>query len=400
MVIIDPEFSALIPPLSPDEKAQLEANLVAEGCLDALKVWAGHNILLDGHNRLEICQRLGIDYQTTAIDLADREAACDWIDRNQLGRRNLNEQQYLYFVSRVYRRLKKAEGFQKAGPGRGKTLPQNEAVFSERTSQAVGRQFNMSHAKVERSVPFGEMIDASPDLKAALVAGENVKKVIKETKKREAERALVTAQANVSETARRSLAAVCDIRHCDMATLLGSGIKPDCIITDPPYPKEFLPLYGQLARLAKNVPLVAVMCGQSYLPTIMAAMTEHLDYRWTLAYLTPGGQAVQQWSAKVNTFWKPVLLFGKSAEWFGDVARSEVNDNDKRFHNWGQSESGMADLVDRLSKPGQLICDPFVGGGATAVAALKLGRRFVGCDIDEGSVKKSIARCEVIYVKE
>ena len=50
---IDSELRALIPPLSSEERSQLEVNLVAEGCRDPLVVWKGHHILLDGHNRYE-----------------------------------------------------------------------------------------------------------------------------------------------------------------------------------------------------------------------------------------------------------------------------------------------------------------------------------------------------------
>ena len=75
MIQIDPEFKALIPPLSADESAQLEANLVADGCRDPLVVWG--DTLIDGHNRFEICTRLGIAYQTVQIDFADRESALD-----------------------------------------------------------------------------------------------------------------------------------------------------------------------------------------------------------------------------------------------------------------------------------------------------------------------------------
>ena len=45
------------------------------------------------------------------------------------------------------------------------------------------------------------------------------------------------------------------------------------------------------------------------------------------------------------------------------MAKSAVNDNDKRFHHWGQSESGMADIINRFSKPGDTILDPSMGGG-------------------------------------
>lgn len=42
----------------------------------------------------------------------------------------------------------------------------------------------------------------------------------------------------------------------------------------------------------------------------------------------------------------------------------------------------MRELVDLFSNPGELIFDPFMGSGTTGVAAVKLGRRFVGVEID------------------
>jgi DNA modification methylase len=39
-------------------------------------------------------------------------------------------------------------------------------------------------------------------------------------------------------------------------------------------------------------------------------------------------------------------------------------------------------LVDAFSQPGAIVLDPFVGSGTTAVAAKKLGRRYIGIDIE------------------
>lgn len=239
----------------------------------------------------------------------------------------------------------------------------------------------------------------APEKFEAVKTGKvSVSKALREVKRKERESELDQAQAELSAEAKEDLRKVCDIRHCSMEDLFESGVNPDAVITDLPYPKKFLPLYGELAkRCAKaKVPLVAVMCGQSYLPEIMNLMTPHLKYLWTMAYLVPGGQSATQWETNVNIGWKPVLLFGELSSRIGDVVSSDVNDNDKRFHDWGQSESGIARLVERLTKPGQLVCDPFLGGGTTAVVCRRLARRFVGCDIDAEVVDKAWLRVEAL----
>jgi site-specific DNA-methyltransferase (adenine-specific) len=108
------------------------------------------------------------------------------------------------------------------------------------------------------------------------------------------------------------------------------------------------------------------------------------------------------WQRKVNTFWKPLLWFVNGdydGEWIGDVAKSAVNDNDKRFHHWGQSVSGMADVVSRFTKPGDVILDPFCGAATTGVAALLSGRRFVGVDIDADHIQTAGQRLQSVIAE-
>lgn len=191
--------------------------------------------------------------------------------------------------------------------------------------------------------------------------------------------------------------------HGDITNAI-SLIEPnsvDVIITDPPYPAEYVPLYEHLAALAahalKDGGSLLCMTGQSYLPAVINLMIPHIAYHWMVSYLTPGGQAVQLWQKNVNTFWKPVLWFvkgGYKGKWVGDVSKSDVNNNDKRFHHWGQSESGMADLIKRFSNEGDTVLDPFLGGGTTGVVALSLGRRFIGIDLDQDAIATSAARME------
>lgn len=105
-ITIDPEFSTMLPPLSPDELALLEQSIKAEGCRNALVTWNG--ILLDGHARKAICERHGIAFKTRAITLPDRETAKDWIIRNQMGRCNLTRAQWEYYLGKLYNSQKQA----------------------------------------------------------------------------------------------------------------------------------------------------------------------------------------------------------------------------------------------------------------------------------------------------
>jgi DNA modification methylase len=43
----------------------------------------------------------------------------------------------------------------------------------------------------------------------------------------------------------------------------------------------------------------------------------------------------------------------------------------------------MSELVGLFTKPGQMVCDPFMGSGTTGVACMALGRPFVGIEIEE-----------------
>ena len=85
---IDREFQRLIPCLTHEEEEQLEKNILAEGIRDKLVVWDG--TLIDGHNRLEIAKRHGMDdLEVEEKEFADRNEAILWIITNQFGRRNL-----------------------------------------------------------------------------------------------------------------------------------------------------------------------------------------------------------------------------------------------------------------------------------------------------------------------
>ncbi|MBW2063258.1 MAG: site-specific DNA-methyltransferase [Deltaproteobacteria bacterium] len=190
--------------------------------------------------------------------------------------------------------------------------------------------------------------------------------------------------------------------HGDVAEV-GAQIKDnslDWIITDPPYPKEYLPLIKTLAafslRTLKPGGSLLCMIGQSYLPEVIRILSEHLTYQWCCAYMTLGAHT-QVWQRKVMTGWKPLLWFVKGiykGDWIHDVLKSLAREKD--YHKWGQSETGMADIIDQFTYPEESICDPFLGGGTTGIIAVKMNRYFIGIDKDKKAIETTKKRLEEI----
>jgi len=154
---IDPAFKKLIPPLSPEELAQLEANLVAHGCRDPLVTWDG--TLIDGHNRFEICTRLGIPFETVAMVFADADAAMDWMDANQLGRRNLSPDQLSWLRGRRHSRTKKAVG----APTGNTNADKNKVskLDTLKTAEALAKEHGVSATTIRRD---GKKFEAMEEL--------------------------------------------------------------------------------------------------------------------------------------------------------------------------------------------------------------------------------------------
>ncbi len=66
--------------------------------------------------------------------------------------------------------------------------------------------------------------------------------------------------------------------------------------------------------------------------------------------------------------------------------------NGKRIHPTQKPDKLFAELLRVHSHPGDLVVDPFLGGGTTAIATISEGRRFAGCDIDSTYIERTLER--------
>ena len=386
---IDEEFRDHIFRLDDQEYKGLEQSIIQEGCRDPLVVWKEEDILLDGHNRFEICNRHKLDYKIKVISLTGRSEALNWIDSNQVSRRNLTPDMLSVLRGRLYNRLKTS------GHGSG-SAGQNDP---QNTAEKIAEQFGVSPATVKRDAAFALEVEASPGLKEALNSRESISKVRKALRTVE----LAEERQKMAEKGKDlTLPEKCRIEVGDIRTYV-TAEQFDFIITDPPYPKEYLDLYEVLADKAqawlKPGGLLIAMAGQSYLDEIIHRMSKSMQYYWTAAYMLPG-QPTPLRQIQVNCSWKPLVMFKKYGEKytgkiFGDVFTSDQNE--KTDHKWQQSISGMKSIISSVCLPGQSIFDPFVGSGTTGLAALEHGCTFAGIDVDVENV--AISKARILEVK-
>lgn len=183
----------------------------------------------------------------------------------------------------------------------------------------------------------------------------------------------------------------------------------DVVLVDPPYDRQSVEtLYSHIASVAGRILVeggsLLVMCGGSYLDIALRELStdKRLRYNWDIAYVCPRGIPLIH-SRKVSTAVKHILWFVKG-NYEGKIVYDlievppDLDGTDKSFHPWGQSVDGVKEILRRLSKDGDTVCDIMCGGGSTVVATLELsGRRVIACDIDEDAVRTTQRRVRKLF---
>lgn len=164
---IDLEFKAQIPPLTQEERKQLEENILAEGELLApILVWNG--TIVDGHNRYEILQsHPEIPCSVRDLELETRDEVLVWICKHQLGRRNLTPEQKKFLMGKQYDAEKQSAGFH--GNQHTRPVPsagaQNEhKQTAEKTCERIARENHISASAVRRAALFAAGVDLAEEL--------------------------------------------------------------------------------------------------------------------------------------------------------------------------------------------------------------------------------------------
>lgn len=168
---IEKDLMDLITPLTSEEFAQLEGNILVEGCCDPLVLWEKTNqksILIDGHNRYNICEKHNLSFSIKKMNFNDIEEVKLWMLNNQLGRRNLDPEQLSYYRGLKYLSLKRAQGGFENVKSKGQNKPS--------TAENLSKEFKVSESTIKRDAKFTEALEiiakSNPKLKNDILSGQ------------------------------------------------------------------------------------------------------------------------------------------------------------------------------------------------------------------------------------
>lgn len=377
-----------LPPLTAEEYGALRADIARRGVMVAVEIDADTGEIVDGEHRCRIAGELGIDYPRVERHFASDDERTEHALVLNLLRRRIDDETW----ADAFEELARLRGIRLGSGGdqkserskrkNGASVADLAAQLGTTTRTAQNRRQNAKRIKTLRE----RRPDLADQVKGGQLRIERAERMAREDAAK-AHRAAATPRTSSP-----------DLVHGDFREVLaGRDLAGAVVITDPPYPREYLPEWGAMAAVTfdAGADSLIAMCGQSILPDALNAILQAgWRYRWCGSYLTPGA-TLRVWEPRIGTRWKPILIFDRGHDrdfLLGDVWES--GDRDKRHHEWGQSETGTAHLVEAFSEPGQLVVDPFLGGGTTAVVCKALGRRFLGCDIDADAVGVTLERLE------
>ena len=173
-IFVDEEFQSILPVLDEETYAMLEENLLQNGCVYPLVLW--ENILIDGHNRYEICTKHEIPFSTVSKEFESRDEALIWIVISQVARRNLSPVQLTYYRGLHYRTDKKISGGNNQYSINSEKVHNEPQQKEEATASRLAKHYRVSRSTIKRDAKVAEAIDAigmtSPEAKKSILSGE------------------------------------------------------------------------------------------------------------------------------------------------------------------------------------------------------------------------------------
>tara|TARA_R110000851_G_scaffold327015_1_gene496158 strand:+ start:42 stop:1241 length:1200 start_codon:yes stop_codon:yes gene_type:complete len=212
----------------------------------------------------------------------------------------------------------------------------------------------------------------------------NISEAKKEEKKEERDKKIQEVKASAKEFENTDI----QIFNKDFRELEIQDSSIDLILTDPPYPAEYLHLWKDLFIQAKRVlkpnKFLVAYSGQMYLDKIFKYADEAgLNYYWMINIEFTKKPLVH--GRKVLNEWKPILVFQNGLKQhdrvFSDKISMKYTEREMHDLNWGQTVEPFEFLLDRFSNTQDLVYEPFAGTGTTLLACKNTNRKCIGTEL-------------------
>ncbi len=384
--------------LRKEEYAALEADILKRGVQVAVELDEKGNVL-DGHHRKEIADKHGLEYETVVKEFETEQEKREHVLKVNLARRHLEP----YEWGSAFKMLLKERGVERkpGAPCKGG----NSATVAQ-LSEELGVPIRTAQTRMKASDDY-----ESFNVKQQEAVHENETSIpkVKKAKRR--------TSTQAKEATARKVAEKNDGNPWEV-TASQRVVQCQAMVTDPPYgildepwePDKLESFTRKWAtRWAKcGADLMAIFWSQAHLWDGAAWFDECLDgytFQQLLVWHYPNNKSPQSRQMFKQT-WEPVFLYrkdgcereikiggGNDGQWGGDltdfdchvaaVPQTNFNDENMKQHPAQKPVSAMRWLVNALTDPGELVVDPFCGSGTTGIAAVQLGRRFHGIEIDE-----------------
>jgi len=170
---IEPEFENYLPHPSKENDELFEKQLIADGgARDPLIVWAGEDILIDGHRRYKFCLKNNLPYKTEKKDFDSEDAAKLWMILNQASRRNWTEEEETLMMGRAYELQKKQQG----GDRKSEKIKGEDSTLIS-TAKKIGNEFGKKAHQVKRAEKISKAVEKinamKPKFKEDYISGDH-----------------------------------------------------------------------------------------------------------------------------------------------------------------------------------------------------------------------------------
>jgi DNA methylase/ParB-like nuclease domain len=404
-IIIDEEYSKLVPPLTEKEYQGLKSSIEIDGQHYPVTV-NEQRILLDGHHRYRACKELKIEPRVEVKSFSSKIKEIEYVVNVNSKRRHMNEwqkAQMYYNLEAAY--IKYARERQLSGLKKGNKLPSlspDNNGEKGRTGEKIAALAGLSPATYNRAKKIilegSEIVKRKLDIGRTTIGKEYKTITVDETKNKLRNEKQIEVPNN------------CQLLLGDFMEV-GKEIQDnsvDMILTDPPYLEEYLPIYEKLGEFAERVlkegGVLLTFIGHLYLPEVLNLVPKggnSLKYRWIDCVKHNGPQTrirTEVIGSLIYVNWKPMLLFVKGNNGktrfpgsFRDLVESGTPRKD--LNDWAQSTVEAKYYIENMTSENQIIVDPMMGSGTNGVAALKLKRQFIGIEINPDTF--SIARARI-----